>query len=251
MTLEVNRDAHTIVLTINRPEVRNALDQLTLRTLYDALREADADRSVRAIIITGAGDRAFSAGMDLKAFAVEGKPDEATRPVNLLREGALRTPTIAAVNGAAIGGGFELALGCDLRVVAESAFFALPETSRGLMASEGGTDLPRQLPLAIALEIGLAGAPLTAERALALGLVNAVVPAADVRETALTLARAIAERSPAAVAETKRLMYLALEADRDRRRLENRDATERLLAGPDAAEGTAAFLAKRAPVWAD
>lgn len=241
------RTGAVAILTINRPEVRNALDQATLTALYDGIRTADTDPAVRAIILTGAGDRAFSAGMDLKAFERDGTPDRATRPVNLLRDGGVRTPTIAAVNGAAIGGGFELALACDLRIASAGAYFALPETGRGLIASEGGTDLPRQLPLAIALAMGLAGAPLDAARALALGLVNEVV--SEALPAALTLARAIAEKSPTAVAETKRLMYLALDASQQERRAANHEATERLLSGPDAAEGAAAFLAKRPPVW--
>ncbi|WP_029136458.1 enoyl-CoA hydratase/isomerase family protein [Nakamurella lactea] len=250
-TVTEDRHGAVAVLTIDRPHVRNALDGATLHALFEHLTVLGADPSVRAIVLTATGDKAFSAGLDLKALATDGLPELATRPVNLLRDGRFGTPVIAAVNGAAIGGGFELVLACDLRVAAEHAVFALPEVSRGIAASEGGTDLPLQLPLAVALEIGLAGEPLTAQRALQLGLVNRVLPAEQVLPAAVELAERIAGHSPAAVAATKELMYRSLTDGVDERRAANRAATERLLAGPDAAEGAAAFVEKRQPRWAD
>lgn len=250
-TVTAQRLGRVLVLTIDRPQVRNALDGATLRTLFEHLTVADQDPSVRAVVLTAAGDKAFSAGLDLKALATEGLPELATRPVNLLRDGGFSTPVIAAVNGAAIGGGFELVLASDLRVAAEHAVFALPEVSRGIAASEGGTDLPLQLPLAVALEIGLTGGSLTAARALELGLVNRVVPAGRVLEVAIELAEQIAGHSPAAVTATKQLMYRSLTDGVAERRTANSEATERLLAGPDAAEGAAAFVEKRAPRWTD
>lgn len=250
-TVTADRHGPVAVLTIDRPQVRNALDGATLRALFEQLTALGADPSVRAIVLTGTGDKAFSAGLDLKATTVDGLPEPAARPANLLRDGRFGTPVIAAVNGAAVGGGFELALACDLRVAADHAVFALPEVSRGIAASEGGTELPLQLPLAIALEIGLAAEPLSADRALQLGLVNRVVPADQVLPTAIELARRIAGHSPAAVAATKELMYRSLTDGVDERRAANRRATEALLAGPDAAEGAAAFVQKRPPRWAD
>jgi enoyl-CoA hydratase len=177
-------------------------------------------------------------------------PDPAGSPLNLLRDGGYTLPVVAAVNGAAVGGGFELALACDLRVAAEHAVFALPEVARGLAATEGGTDLPRRIPLAVALEIGLTGAPLPAVRAYELGLVNRVAPTVDVLDSALRLAAAIAAHSPAAVAATKRLMTSSLTTGLEDQRRANRDATAELLAGPDVAEGARAFLEKRPPRWA-
>lgn len=238
------------VIRVNRPRVRNALDPETLLAMTDALLGYDADPGVRTVVLTGTGELSFSAGMDLRAAAEGRLVDVARSPLTLLR-GGYRKPVIAAVNGPAVGGGFELALACDLIVAAEHAYFALPEVGRGIAASEGGTDLPRRLPLAVALEIGLTAEPLPAARAYELGLVNAVVPADEVLPRALTLGARIATHSPAAVLATKRLMHLSLDTRERDLAAANRTATLELLAGPDAAEGAAAFVAKRPPRWAD
>jgi|HigsolmetaAR206D_1030411.scaffolds.fasta_scaffold02475_9 enoyl-CoA hydratase/carnithine racemase len=250
MTLRHDRHGRVAVFTIDRPRVRNCLDHATLSALTAGLSAAAADPAVRAVVLTASGDRAFSAGLDLRAVAEAGMPDPATSPVHLLRDG-YPLPVIAAVNGAAIGGGFELALACDLRVAADHAYFALPEVSLGLAATEGGTELPQRIPLAVALEIGLGGEPLTAARAYQLGLVNRVVPAAELLPAALALADRIAGHSPTAVRVTKDLMYRSLSMDPAPLRARNRAATTALLAGPDATEGMAAFLERRAPRWAD
>ncbi|MEV0564944.1 enoyl-CoA hydratase-related protein [Dactylosporangium sp. NPDC050588] len=238
------------VIRINRPRVRNALDPDTLLAMTDALLGYDANPGVRTVVLTGTGELSFSAGMDLRAAAEGRLVDVARSPLTLLR-GGYRKPVIAAVNGPAVGGGFELALACDLVVAAEHAYFALPEVGRGIAASEGGTDLPRRLPLAVALEIGLTAEPLPAARAYELGLVNAVVPTGEVLPRALTLGARIATHSPAAVLATKRLMHLSLDTREHDLAAANRIATLELLAGPDAAEGAAAFVAKRPPRWAD
>ncbi|GAA0727509.1 enoyl-CoA hydratase/isomerase family protein [Dactylosporangium roseum] len=238
------------VVRINRPQVRNALDPETLLAMTDALLGYDADPGVRTVLLTGTGELSFSAGMDLRAAAEGRLVDVARSPLTLLR-GGYRKPVIAAVNGPAVGGGFELALACDLVVAAEHAYFALPEVGRGIAASEGGTDLPRRLPLAVALEVGLTTEPLPAARAYELGLVNVVVPAEEVLPRALALGARIATHSPAAVLATKRLMHLSLDTRERDLAAANRIATLELLAGPDAAEGAAAFVAKRPPRWAD
>jgi len=248
MTVITRRHGDVLVLTINRPEVRNALDHPTLLALRNALAAARTDRTVRVVVLTGAGDRAFSSGLDLKALALHGVPDPASSPVGLLRSDYPK-PVIAAVNGPAVGGGFELALACDLVVMAEHAYFALPEVSRGIAATEGGTELPQRLPVALALEIGLTGDPLPADRAFARGLVNRVVPGEEVLATALTLAMRIGSHSPAAVAATKALMYTSLSIDQVSARARAQQLTAELLAGPDAAEGAAAFVDKRPPRW--
>ncbi|ASR36291.1 hypothetical protein BAY61_16195 [Prauserella marina] len=250
MTVRDERAGAVRVLTIDRPHVRNALDADTMVRLRDALLAAARDGGVRAVVLTAEGDKAFSAGLDLKAAAEHGIPGPATRPVNLLRDGYPK-PVVAAINGAAIGGGFELALACDLRVSADHAVFALPEASRGIAATEGGTDLPVQLPLAVAMEIALTCDPLSAPRAAELGLVNRVVPAGQVKSAAIALAARIAEHSPAAIAATKRLLLGALTLTAERRRETNLAETATLLAGPDAAEGARAFTEKRRARWAD
>ncbi|MEU3270243.1 enoyl-CoA hydratase-related protein [Saccharomonospora sp. NPDC006951] len=250
MTVRDERAGAVRILTIDRPHVRNALDAVTMTRLRDALLAAARDSGVRAVVLTAEGDKAFSAGLDLKAAAEHGIPDPATRPVNLLRDGYPK-PVVAAINGAAVGGGFELALACDLRVAADHAVFALPEVSRGIAATEGGTGLPVQLPLAIAMEIALTCDPLSATRAAELGLVNRVVPAGEVKTAAIALAARIAEHSPAALAATKRLLLSAVTLTGEHRREANLAETAALLAGPDAEEGARAFTGKRRPRWAD
>ena len=201
----------TMVMTINRPEARNALNPAVGEGFSDAFDEAESNPDVRAVIVTGAGDKVFSAGMDLKAFAA----GEDMRPVGrgLARLVSFPKPVIAAANGSALAGGFEVMTKCDLIVAAESAVFGIPEVTRGLVAAGGGTRLPRRLPLQIALELGLTGQPISAERAFHFGIINRVVPATDVLTTALELAEVIGRNGPLAVAATKKLMYEELGPD--------------------------------------
>ena len=250
-TVETTDDGAVRVITLNRPERRNALDAVTAAALHAALSGAGADRSVRAVVLTGAGDRAFCAGLDLAALASGAMPDPTRSPTVLLRNGGLDVPVIAALNGAAVGGGLELALACDLRVAADHATLALPEVRRGLAATQGGTELPRQLPIGVALELALTGSAMTAARAASFGLVNAAVPAGDVLPTALAWAHTIAENSPAGIRVTRELMWAALTRPAEEVRTRAGQLTATLIAGPDAAEGAAAFLARRAPEWGD
>lgn len=248
MSVDVTIDRQVMVVTINRPEARNALNGAVgagiAEALAEAERAADHDGSVGAVILTGAGDQVFSAGMDLKAFAAGEDISPVGRGLAALRHTPL--PLIAAVNGSALAGGFEAMLSCDLVVAAEHARFGIPEVKRGLVAGGGGTSLPRRIPLAIALEIGLTGSSFGAGRALQLGLVNRVVPAAEVMPTARSLAAEICANGPMAVRVTKQLMREELGPDRQRRIWE--------LAGPvmaseDAREGAVAFAERRQPVW--
>jgi enoyl-CoA hydratase len=227
---------HVLVATMNRPEVRNALNPELIDELAAVLREGDADPQTRVIVLTGAGP-AFCAGMDLKAFTRGGKFDGL---VWFLREG-VRTPVIAAVNGPAMAGGFELLLACDLVVAADDARLGISEVKRGLLAAGGGTTLADRIPLAVALEMGLTGEPVTAERAREIGLVNRVVPAGQLLDETLALARQVAENAPLAVAVTKRLM-------RERRWGEPAEI-EAVFRSADAAEGARAFAERRPPVW--
>ena len=226
-----------LVATLNRPEARNALNPELIDELSAVLREADTDPAVRAIVLTGAGT-VFCAGMDLKAFAKgAGKFDGL---VWFFREG-ITTPVIAALNGSALAGGFELALACDLVVAAEDAKLGIAEVKRGLFAAGGGTTLADRVPLAVALEMGLTGDLVTAADAKQFGLVNRAVPADEVRETALTLAGRIAENGPLGVAMTKKLM-------RERRWAEPAEV-ESVFRSADAVEGARAFAERRSPVW--
>jgi enoyl-CoA hydratase len=231
------RTGAVLVATLNRPEARNALNPELIDELSAVLREADADPAVRAIVLTGAGT-VFCAGMDLKAFAKGGGKFDGL--VWFFREG-IATPVIAALNGSALAGGFELALACDLVVAAEDAKLGIAEVKRGLFAAGGGTTLADRVPLAVALEMGLTGDLVTAADAKQFGLVNRAVPAGQVREAALTLAARIAENGPLGVAMTKKLM-------RERRWAEPAEV-ESVFRSADAAEGARAFAERRAPVW--
>ncbi|MFI6465894.1 enoyl-CoA hydratase-related protein [Streptomyces sp. NPDC050528] len=226
-----------LVATLNRPEVRNALNPELIDELSTVLREADTDPAVRAIVLTGAGT-VFCAGMDLKAFAKGGGKFDGL--VWFFREG-IATPVIAALNGSALAGGFELALACDLVVAAEDAKLGIAEVKRGLFAAGGGTTLADRVPLAVALEMGLTGDLVTASEAKQFGLVNRAVPAGEVREAALTLAGRIAENGPLGVAMTKKLM-------RERRWAEPAEV-DSVFRSADAAEGARAFAERRSPVW--
>jgi enoyl-CoA hydratase len=245
VAIRETREAEVLVVTLDRPEVANALDSDSTRELVAACRRAVTDDEVRALVLTGSGERAFCAGRDLGDLPGPGDP--APSVARLLAGAEL--PVVAAVNGAAVGGGLELLLGCDLVVAAEHARLGLAEVRRGLAATDGGTDLPRRIPLAVALEMGLTGQPIDAHRALALGLVNRVVPAEEVLDEAVALARAIAANAPIALAETKRLMRASLSASEAELERLRSAATRRILASEDVQEGARAFVERRPPRW--
>lgn len=241
----------TLLLTIDRPDRRNALDAETIHRIGVTLTEAEENEDVAAVVITGAGDRAFCAGIDLKAFAAaDGPPVPADGPdLGVLLRRVYPKPVIAAVNGAAFGAGFELMLGCDLAVAAEGATFALPEVRWGLVASGSGVrQLARRIPLAIALEIALTGAPFGAERAAALGLVNRVVAPSELLDNALELAATIAANAPLAIQFTKRHMQ-SFAAGAPGADAAFEQELPAIFASDDAREGAAAFAAKRKAVW--
>lgn len=238
------------ILTLNRPHRRNAIDLPTARSIRAALDEFDATDELRVAVLTGSA-QTFSAGMDLKAYAETGE-----RPVDERRGGfgivaePPRKPIIAAVEGPALGGGFEIALACDLIVAGEGATFGLPEVKRGLVASGGGMlRLPRRIPRNLAMEAVLTGRPLTAARCAELGLVNAVVADGGALAAARALATEIARNAPLAVRTSKAVMgESALWPDGEQ------FARQEELIGPvrsseDAREGARAFAEKRAPQW--
>lgn len=243
MSVDIDLRDQTLVVRLNRPDAGNSLDPATGRGLVEAFQRATED-DVRAVVLTGAGERVFCAGMDLKAFAAGADTAPIGHGISALRH--CEKPVVAAVNGAALAGGFEVMLYCDLAVAAEHARFGLPEVKRGLVAAGGGTRLPSRVPLSIALELGLTGDPIDAQRALALGLVNRVVPAADVLDESLALAARITANGPMAVRVTKQLMMLDYGPGHEDI---VRSAVAPVFASSDAKEGAVAFAQKRPPVW--
>lgn len=249
---------HVRVLRINRPEARNALNTAVIDGLGRGLEEADADDEVRALVVTGTGDRAFCAGMDLRDFAAGGgpgagaadgaPPGEPGAYVRFLR-GGIAKPVVGAANATAVAGGFELLLACDLVVASEHAQFGLPEVKRGLFPAGGGLALGRRLPLAVALELGLTGDSIDAGRALALGLVNRVVPPERVLDEAVALATRIAENGPLAVRVVKQLMHEALDISSDELWEKQAAASPVVFGSEDAREGARAFVERRPPNW--
>lgn len=255
MELERERRGAVQILRINRPEARNALNAAVIAGLGLGVEEADADPAVRAIVITGTGDRAFCAGMDLRGFAARddgaaSEPDGAASAsyMRFIREGASK-PVIGAANATAVAGGFELLLACDMIVASSAAKFGLPEVKRALFPAGGGIFLGRRIPLAVALELALTGDTFDAAWAAAHNLVNVVVPPERVLDEAIALADRIAANGPLAVQVTKRLVRSAafLAAD-EVWRLQD-ELQRSVFESEDAREGAISFIEKRPPVW--
>lgn len=241
-------------LTINRPERMNAMDSHAHLALSEALDRVAEDEAVRVVVLTGAGERAFSAGRDLKELAgAEG--DEAIaarwrRVTRLTDRFDYPKPIIARVSGLALGGGFELALACDIIVAAESASFALPEPRRGLIPFAGGVHrLPRQMPLKTAMGYLLTGRSMSAARAYELGLVNEVVPADRLDAAVAEWAGDIIACAPLAVRAIKQCAMSGLGRPLPEAMGATYEAEERRLVSSDAAEGPRAFAEKRPPRW--
>lgn len=247
-----------MIVTINRPEARNAINCDVHVGVGKALAEADSDDQIRVVILTGAGDQSFCAGADLKALA-RGEPLAPDDPVMKAWGFAgyvahhISKPTIAAVNGSALGGGTELALASDLVVAASTASFGLPEVKRGLIAGAGGAfRLIEQLPQKIGMHILLSGEPIAAPRALELGLINEVAPLESVLDAALALAERIAANAPLSVQASKRLALGIIEgrvAAETAKWEQTRREVQAILSSEDAREGPRAFAEKRSPVW--
>lgn len=243
------RDGHVEVLTINRPEARNAINLATATALSDALDECTSDDEVWAVVLTGAGDKAFSAGMDLKAFA-QGEFPATDQGFAGITERHFPKPLVCAANGSAFAGGFEVMLSCDIVVAAAHAVFGIPEASRGLIAGAGGLiRLPRRIPRAVAMEMALSAEPLSAARALEVGLVNRVVEGPQVLSSALALAQRICDNAPLAVRASKRVMLETLEVSEDEAWAISNEAFGAIARSGDALEGAIAFAEKRSPVW--
>ncbi|HEY4627522.1 MAG: crotonase/enoyl-CoA hydratase family protein [Geodermatophilales bacterium] len=245
----VERRGAVQIITINRPQARNALDAAVARGIADAVDELDASDDLRAAVLTGAGGF-FSAGMDLKAFLRGETPAIPGRGLCGITVTPPRKPMVAAVEGGALAGGFELVLACDLVVAGRTARFGVPEVTRSLVAAAGAALLlPQRIPRAVALELLLTGAPVDAERAVAVGLVNRVVDDGGVLEAALELATAIAGNGPLAVAATKRIVHSAPSWAPDEAWARQEELVRPVFESEDAREGAAAFAERRAPVW--
>jgi crotonobetainyl-CoA hydratase len=243
------------IITLNRPEVLNAVDAAMSTAVGQALSELNADPDIRVCVVTGAG-RAFCAGADFaemaagRSFLAPAHPEWGFAG---LVQHYVDKPLIAAINGVALGGGTEIVLACDLAVMSDSARMGLPEVTRGLFAGAGGVfRLPDQIPPKIAAEVILAGEPISATTAMNLGLVNAVVPPDQVLDTALALAEKVAGNAPLAVAASKRIMTHRRDLGSDwSPQMWQRNTAEfdEVFASLDAQEGMAAFVEKRPPRW--
>jgi enoyl-CoA hydratase len=242
------------VATFHRPKALNALNSATLAELGQVLDAVDADRSLRALVVTGAGEKAFVAGADIAEMAalspLEAREFAERGERTLARLEALRIPTIAAVNGFALGGGCELAMACDLVYASERAHFGQPEVNLGLIPAFGGTQrLARRVGPARALEIILTGEMIDAGKAKEIGLALEVLPADQLLPHALQTARKIASRAPAAVALAKRTLHAGLAVDAATAAELERQSFALLFGTEDTREGLSAFLEKRAAAF--
>jgi enoyl-CoA hydratase len=245
----VERRGAVQVVTINRPQARNALDAAVARRVASAVDELDASDDLRAGVLTGAGGF-FSAGMDLKAFLRGETPAIEGRGLCGITRTPPRKPLIAAVEGGALAGGFELVLACDMVVAGRGARFGVPEVTRSLVAAGGAALLlPQRVPRAVALELLLTGAPMAADRAAAVGLVNRVVDDGRALDAALELAGVIAANGPLAVAATKQIVQSAPAWAPDEMYERQDEIVGPVFASEDAREGSTAFAERRPPVW--
>lgn len=243
---------HIALVTLNRPKARNAINDEVAQRMDAIVKETEADPEIRAIILTGAGDVAFSAGADLKMIS-QGKGLELRT-----EDGGFggfvfhpkSKPWIAAVGGYALAGGLEFALTCDMIIASEQAVFGLPEVTRGIIASAGGLfRLARILPRPLAMEIIATGERFTAQRALQFGMINKLVPQENLLEEAFALAERIAANAPLAVKESLIIARQANSLSDETLIHLSKEASRRVYQSEDAKEGPLAFVEKRKPVW--
>ncbi|MEU5214137.1 crotonase/enoyl-CoA hydratase family protein [Streptomyces sp. NPDC020742] len=247
--VRTQRVGSTLLITIDRPKARNSVNAAVARGLAAALDELQADPALRVGVLTGA-EGMFSAGMDLKA-ALKGESPEVTgRGFGGLTEAEVTKPLIAAVEGFALGGGFELALACDLIVAAEDTKFGLPEVTRGLIAAGGGVvRLPKRIPYHLAMEFLLTGDPVTGRRAGELGLANRLTATGEAVAVALELAEQLAQNAPLALTAMKKVVRAADGVPEADAFAVQRKEMGDLMASADVREGMTAFAERRAPQW--
>lgn len=245
----IERVGEILLVTLNRPERRNAVTRDVSERVAAAMDQLDSDPALRCAVITGAGGH-FCSGMDLKVFAAGERPELDGRGFAGVTEAPPAKPLIAAVEGFALAGGFELALACDLMVASDTAQFGLPEPTRGLVAGSGGLiRLAQRIPRNIAMEYGLTGARMDAATAQRLGLINRRVGTGQALAAALDLARTIAANAPLSVATSKRIMVELAGWPADRLWDIQRPLVDAVVQSRDAQEGARAFAEKRQPVW--
>jgi enoyl-CoA hydratase/carnithine racemase len=253
--VQVSREGRVAIVVMDRPEARNSMNREMTQQLDRAYEELSEDDSVWVVVLTGAGDRAFCAGQDLKELDSRGSQAGGAQQPPTGGFGAItrrdfQKPIIAAVNGFAMGGGFEICLACDLVVAEEHASFGLPEVKRGLFAAGGGAiRLAKRLPLPLAMEVALTGEPITAQRAFELGLVNRVVPKGESVRSAIELANAICQGAPLAVRLSKRLLRASVAQREEELWGLQAELGAELRRSEDYLEGPRAFIEKRAPRW--
>ena len=257
MTFEnllLERDGAVAIVTLNRPKVLNALNHQTLAELSACMASLKADEGVRAIILTGSGEKSFVAGADINELAtqspVEGQAHARRGQLILDAIEQLGKPVIAAINGFALGGGCELAMACTMRIAADTARFGQPEVNLGLIPGYAGSQrLPRLVGKGIAMEILLTGDMVSAPRAYEIGLVNRVVPAAELMTEAKKLAQALAAKAPIAVRFIIEAVNQGLESPFAAGEYLETSLFGTIASSEDMREGTKAFLEKRKPVW--
>ena len=242
-------DGPVAVVTIDRPAARNAVNEAVASGMAATLDDLETQTDIQVIVLTGAGGT-FCAGMDLKGFLTGENPQAGGRGFGGIAERPPAKPVIAAVEGYALAGGFEIALACDLIVASEEAMFGLPEVTRGLVAAAGGLlRLPRRIPYHLAMEIALTGGRVPAARLQHAGLISRLAPAGQALDQARQLALVIAENAPLAVEATKRVVAESADWPGADAFARQNEITAPVFSSADAMEGAAAFAEKRAPVW--
>ncbi|MCJ7514644.1 MAG: enoyl-CoA hydratase-related protein [Dehalococcoidia bacterium] len=253
MAVDYTKEGKVAVFTMNRPEALNAIDPQSAEELSRAFEDFKKDDDLLVGIVTGAGNKAFSVGADVQTMLPKLKEfsgQQNSGPLNLVDVLNSWKPLIAAINGAALGGGLEIALACDLRIASENAIFGMPEVTLGLIPGWGGTQrLPRMIPLAKAAELLLTGKPISAQEAYRIGLINKVVPFSELISVAKAMAETLCRRAPLAVRAAKQAMIQGLDVSlEDGLKLE-RKLNDFLVNTDDFEEGCRANIEKRQPIF--
>jgi len=253
MNIVYTKEDRTAIITLNRPEALNAINPEMLRELSDVFLDFKDDKELMVCIITGAGEKAFSIGADIQTMLPEMKKlraQQQTEPPTIMHGLTIWKPMIAAINGACLGGGLELALACDLRIASENATFGMPEVTLGLIPGWGGTQrLPRAIPPAKAAELLLTGRPINAQEAYRIGLINKVVPLPQLMSTARQLAEMVCRPAPLAIRAAKQAIIQGIDLSLEDGLALERSLNDFLLTTEDFEEGCTAFIEKRKPVF--